>query len=504
MHELPNIILITSDQQRTDSLGCYGSSWMQTPHLDALGKSGVICSRAYCSNPVCTPSRASILSGQQVSRHGAWNVGTSVPDDLPFLSHILRDAGYRTHHIGKAHFQPYMATPEQSIESLAGWRARDHDWHGPYFGFDTVEMALGHTTFGVAGHYGTWVREQVSDAEFQGFSTARQRGSTHFGCNACDWTLPHALHNSVWTAERAAAFLGSPDAAQPFFLNIGFQDPHHPHCLPNDYARRLSPADVPLPEYSAGELDDKPPHFRAAHEGRLESAPSRGDYWMAGQGAGFDFRLVSEHDAREGRAYYYRMCELMDEQIGRILNALDDNGLADNTLVIFTTDHGELLGDHGIWSKGPFHYEPMVNVPLLLRWPRGFDGRQSTPSLLSLCDLAPTVLAACSIEAPVPMDGVDALPLLRGEVTAVRDHALIECIDDPRKLRLKTLVTPTRKLTWYAGQTYGELYDLEADPMEKINRWDDGIYSDDKSALLAQLLNQMETLERRAPRWCYA
>jgi arylsulfatase A-like enzyme len=500
----PNIIFITSDQQRTDSLGCYGSAFAQTPNFDRLAAGGVLAARAYCTNPVCTPSRASIFSGQIVSHHGAWNVGTTVPGDVPFLSHYLRDAGYRTHTIGKAHFQPYGAAHEDSVETLNEWPKRYPQFHGPYYGFETVELALGHTTFGLAGHYGAWVRAQTTEAEFQSWARARSLAKRHFGGEAYDWDLPHRLHNSVWTAERSIEFLQRQSGQQPFFLAIGFQDPHHPHCLPRDYPRRVRPEDVLLPEYSPGELEDKPPHFGWAHRGELESSPARGAYQIAGQSGGADFSAVSPDEARLGRSYYYNMIELMGEQLGRILNALDETGLAENTLLVCTTDHGELLGDHGLWMKGPFHYEQLIRVPLLMRWPHGFEGGRSTSSLLSLCDLAPTALAAAGLEIPEAMDGVNALPLLRGESTAVRDHVLVECIDDPRKLRLKTIVTENRKLTRYAGEEYGELYDLENDPRERTNLWQNAEYSGDKAGLLNRLMNDLEPLEHRAPRLCYA
>jgi arylsulfatase A-like enzyme len=506
----PNIIIITTDQQRTDSLSCYGSTFTHTPHLDRLAAEGVLFERAYCTNPVCTPSRASLFSGRMVSSHGAWNVGTAVALDEVLISHRLGAVGYRTHYVGKAHFQPFGLAPADSFaaemrtESRQGWEELYPQFRGPYYGFETVELALGHTTFGIAGHYGAWVKEQATEAEFAAWSTAESRGGYSYGCEAKDWDLPLRLHNSVWTAERSIDFLEHLDAEQPFLLAIGFEDPHHPHALPRDWPDRLDPAAVPLPAYSEGELQDKPPHFLEAHRGELESSEIRGDFWVAGQGVGADYSSVTPEQARLGRAYYYDMVRLIDAQMGRILECLERRGLSENTLVLFTTDHGELLGDHGIWMKGPFHYEPLVRVPMIARWPRGFSGGRRMDGLFSLADIVPTCLTAAGLLPAPEIDGVDAMSLLTGEANSVRDYAIVECIDDPAKLRLKTIVTEDRKLTWYCGHDYGELYDLASDPGEIVNRWNDAAYAADKARLMGALLGEMERLEQRNARYCYA
>jgi uncharacterized sulfatase len=198
------------------------------------------------------------------------------------------------------------------------------------------------------------------------------------------------------------------------------------------------------------------------------------------------------------------MVKLIDEQMGRILDCLDRLGLAEDTLIIFTTDHGELLGDHGLWMKGPFHYEELVRIPMLVRWPQGLPGGQRVRGLVSQVDLVPTILSAVGQEIPAEIDGVDTLPLLRGQVEAVRDAAFIEFADDPRCLRLKTVITPDSKLTVYHGYDFGELYDLGADPGELVNLWQAPSYAEQRRVLMGRILDHMEGLERRASRICYA
>ena len=503
----PNVLLITTDQQRTDSLSCYGSGFTATPHLDRLAAEGVRFERAYCANPVCTPARASIFTGRYLSRHGAWNIGMNVPQEERMLSHFLGEAGYRTHYIGKAHFQGFQGTAEQSRESRGDWPQIYPEWTGPYYGFDTVELALAHGPGGMRGHYGAWVRAQVSAEEFAAYQEAHTDAKHHFGGEAYDWDLPLRLHNSVWTADRTVDWLER-EGERPFLLAVGFEDPHHPHAVPREFSDRVRPEEVPLPDFSPGELDDRPPFFRLAHEGRWPESGLIGEYGVAGQWLGggryADFREVTGAEARRGRAYYYTMVRLIDHQMGRLLAALERLGLAENTLVIFTTDHGELLGDHGLWMKGPFHYEQLVRIPMICRWPAGFPGGQVSGALLSQVDVVPTALEAAGLPRPGNLDGASALPYLRGEAQAVRRQALVECVDSPRGIRCKTLVTPTHKLTWYAGHDYGELVDLVADPSERRNLWADPAHQRLRAELLGRLLDLQEPLERRAERYSYA
>jgi arylsulfatase A-like enzyme len=503
-HPRPNVLLVTTDQQRTDTLGCYGSVWAGTPHLDALAADGICCARAYTTNPVCTPARVSLFTGLQVSRHGAWNVGLNAPEKTRTIAHRLADQGYRTHSIGKMHFQAYGSPINRSAEAITNWIDGDPDFFGPYYGFQTIEFALGHATYGLRGHYGSWVKSQISAREFQRYQKATSLSKVFFGGEAYDWDLPLKLHNSVWTADRAIDFLQHHDQAKPFFLTLGFQDPHHPHCVPREFTDRVQLEAVPLTDYDDGELEDKPPHFSLARRGELETSVFRGEYPVAGQGDGADYRRPSTSEMSQGRAYYYNMVRLIDQQMGRMLRHLDEAGLAENTLVIFTSDHGELLGDHGLWMKGPFHYEQIVRVPLLLRWPRGFAGGKRIPAIVSHLDLVPTILAAAGLPAEPELDGRNALPLFQGETNSIRDGAMIECVDDPHKLRLKTYVTADRKLTWYNGHDFGELYDLVNDPREKVNLWNNPAYAADKSRLLGHILEKLEPLENRAPRDCYA
>ena len=508
MAKKPNVILITSDQQRVDSLGCYGAGYASTPAADALAKDGVLFRRAYCTNPVCAPSRASIFTGNYIDRHGVFNCGINFEDDPSLLTHRLKRLGYATRHIGKSHFNVWNKDDMVSKET-ARWYGGSalegypdgYVFGGPFYGFDTVEMAQGHTSFGISGHYGIWARARLAELGIKKVEITPMT-EPEFGGRAHRWNVPPELSNSAWTALRAASFIDEAKASAPFFLNIGFQDPHHPHILHADKAETLRPEAIPPPCYAEGELDDKPPFFKLAMEGRLRGSEYEGRFVIAGQIPDTDNRLIEESHARLGRAYYYGMAEQLDYALGQIIGALKRNGLYDDSLIIFTTDHGELLGDHGIWMKGPFLYEQLINVPLIVKFPKN-EFKGVTDELASLVDLLPTVMNAAGQTGDLGVDGTDLAPLASGEVSKLHDFVTVHHVDDPDKIRVKSVITKTHKLTYHYGRTYGELYDLIRDPGELKNLWDDPSAARAKAELLSMLVGHAERVERRLERVCY-
>ncbi len=470
MTKRPNILIVCTDQQRTDTLSCYGAKHINTPGFDRIAQEGTRFDRAYAASAVCTPSRVSLLSGQYPSRHRVWNIGVNTGDDVRMMQHDLRDAGYRTGLIGKAHLEAYQASKDESRESVEGWAAGYDDWGGPYYGFDEVQLALGHVNYGMSGHYGAWLRRRFSAEEIEGFKTLLPRGNhPPFGGEGYDWSLPVEAHNSVWTGDRAVEFIECHTREDPFFLFVSFQDPHHPHALPRGFDNPVSPQDVPDQIRAEGELDQRPPHFRIAHEGRLAESRFVGDtYPMIGQGHGADFRTVPDAAARDGKAQYFGMVSLIDRQLERIWTALDDTGLTDNTLVIVTSDHGELLGDHGLWMKGPFHYEPVIRVPMLMRGPKGIESQSGRICAhpVSLVDILPTCRETAGLPAAVEIDGQSLFEPSRDR------HILVETVQDWHALRCVSLVTAQYKLTFYPDEKFGELTDLHEDPNEFTNLFD--------------------------------
>ncbi|MBO7744424.1 sulfatase-like hydrolase/transferase [Paenibacillus sp. MWE-103] len=482
----PNIILITTDQQRYDSLGIHGSEFMRTPNMDRIGREGAVFTNAFCPNPVCTPSRVSMMTGFHLSRHGSYNIGTRPPDYSMFLSSILRQSGYRTHHIGKAHWHPWEApSPETRKPDEAGSPFLD------FAGFESAELSVGHATWGVQGHYASWLLNKGIDPMSYKVNRLFERDYYETG----DWELPQAFHSGSWLAERAVDFLGSQAASQPFFLNLGFQDPHHPHVLPYDFENRVDPLKVSLPDtvsFSASDVPEHIPHFRS---GTLIDSRFNGTFEMAGNGRyAWGSYFSDSTKARMTRAYYYSMIQLIDEQLGIILQALDDLGLADTTLLVFTSDHGEMLGDHGIGQKGPLTYNGVTHIPLLIRYPAGFKPCQ-IDSCVSLVDLLPTLLGFASIDDSIRRDGISLMTTLQARNPLERSGVRIEYKEEADRIRYKCWVTEDWKLALYPGETFGELYDRKRDADERRNLFNDPAYQEIKMKLTIELLGDLERSE---------
>lgn len=507
MPERPNFLLITTDQQRWDSLGAYGNPVGATPHLDRLAAEGLTSDAASVANPLCMPSRSSILTGRYPRGHRVWCNGVALPlAELP-LPELLRRAGYRTGLVGKAHFTPCSAAePEPHFwDTTELWQRRPElaEQHGPWYGFDHVELTIGHFNPRV-GHYGAWLREHHDGCQ----ELAERAHALSVGRAPQSWksALPTAAHASTYVGERTCAWLRE-RRGEPFFLWASFGDPHHPFRPPAPYCDAFDAADVPLPATRPGELAHKPPHHLDYHEGRIAR--------MEGGGRDMAGAFIDEAMTREIHRLTYGMIQLVDENVGRILAELDALGLADNTVVLFTSDHGDLLGDHGLWNKGPFHYEGLTRVPLLWRWPGVIAPGRRTGALVSLLDLLPTCCDLAGVELPVPEQHLDdpsrrypplvhgrsLAPVLRGESQEHREACFIELLSGWRPdLNLRTVRTARWKLTLYAGQPYGELYDLEEDPHEFANLWSDPARRALRDELRLLALDEMLKTEDHWPR----
>ncbi len=483
---MPNILLITSDQQHFSTLGFLNPK-IQTPNLDRLARQGTHFSRAYCPNPTCTPTRASIITGQYPSLHGAWTLGTHLRKDAPTVGDELGKAGFYTALVGKAHFQALGNTPEYpSHESQP--RLRDLDfwrgWNGPWYGFEHIETARMHADeYHVGGHYGVWMEEKGFSNWgdfFQNYPPDAGHPPRHGS-----WDLPAEFHYSTWTAERTIAQFDEA-GERPFFVWSSFHDPHPPYLVPEQWASMYDPADMEIGSLAEGELERLPPHFALTQS----ENPDFSSYLESGFGVhGMHSHLANEEQARRDMAIYYGMTSFMDAQIGRILDALDERGLSEDTLIVFSTDHGHFLGQHGLWAKGPFHFEDEIRVPFLVRWPGHVPAGKESSALQSLVDLAPTFLTAANLDVPGRMQGLNQLEVWRGEVEAVRDEALVEFHHEPTTIHLRTLVTKRWKMTVYRDQSYGELFDLENDPNETCNVWADAQFALVKAELFQQWVN---------------
>jgi len=482
----PNILFITSDQQHWNTLGCMNPE-IRTPHLDRLAARGTLFQRAYCPNPTCTPSRASIITGQYPSQHGAWSLGTKLPESVPTVGQVMSDAGYNTALIGKAHFQPLKGTEEYpSLESypilqdIDFWRG----FHGPFYGFDHVELARNHADEAHAGqHYAAWM-EDKGCRDWRKFfqpptgTTPKQHHR---------WNIPEDLHYNTWITERSVERLKTyADGDQPFLLWASYFDPHPPYLVPEPWDKMYDPQRVTVPRATPGEHDRNPPHFQMTQE----EAPDF-SAWQEPEGHamhGFSSHLQDPQSLSEDIATYYGMISLMDTGIGQILDTLEATGLADNTLIVFTSDHGHFFGQHGLNAKGAFHYEDLIRVPFLVSWPGHVPEGRCTDAIQSLVDLPTSFLSLTGIEKPRSMVGLDQSPVWLGNKTSVRDHAVVENRHQPTTIHVKTYVNARYKLTVYFERDYGELFDLQEDPGEVNNLWDDASSKTLKAELTRKLL----------------
>ena len=409
----PNILIITTDQQRWDTFG-FLNPQIRTENLDRLTRQGVVFNRAYCSNPTCTPCRSSMVTGKYASQHGAWALGTKLPEDEHTIGEDFSRAGYRTALVGKAHFQPLRATDEfPSIESypimqdLEFWK----EFHGPFYGFEHVELARNHADEAHVGqHYAIWMEEKGLHNWRQYF---RPPTGTRDGTRRYTWHIPEEYHYNTWIAERSNALMEEYHAAgRPFLLWASFLDPHTPYLAPEPWDTLYDPQKLTAPSVTPGEHENNPPHFRLTQEAKPDFSPWR----ESGQSLhGFSSHLRDRETLAKDMAVYYGMVTLLDKYVGAILDRLESLGLADDTLVIYSTDHGHFYGQHGLVTKGAFHYEDLVKVPLFVRWPGRIPAGVRSDALQSHVDLAPTLLSMAGLEIPRTMTGLDQSKVWLGE-----------------------------------------------------------------------------------------
>ena len=476
----PNILLVTSDQHRGDAFGFEGRG-VRTPHLDLLASQGARFSACICPNVVCQPVRASILTGLLPLTHGVHDNGIDLDERIGaqgFAGHLATH-GYATGFIGKAHFSTnHTFAPTGRPECVRSSADYADDWFGPYMGFDHVElMLLGHNWWlperpprGL--HYERWYhRDGLGDLKDALYRTRLPpdagAAQTHHSA------LPVAWHNSTWVADRTIEFIRAQarqSRVRPFCVWASFPDPHHPFDAPDPWSRMHDPAAIDLPVHRTRDLDRRPWWHRAYLEGTpqtdAEMRRTRETY----------SRIPPQADAqlRALIANYFGMIALIDHGVGRILAVLDELDLARDTLVVFTSDHGEWLGDHGLLLKGPMHYEGLLRVGLVMRGP-GIPCGRVIDDPVSTIDLAATFADFAAVD-PAPFRHSRSLrPLLDG--TGARDHAYDEWYLLPARagveLDLRTVRTRRHKLTLELRSGAGELYDLEADPEEMRNRFDD-------------------------------
>lgn len=470
----PNILWICTDQQRFDTLGCYGNAMVRTPNIDKLALDGVLFEHAYAQCTVCTPSRASFLTGRYPRTTTCRQNGQSIPRTEKLISKQFSEAGYVCGLAGKQHLSACQHTV------CKGTERRTDD------GYDLFRWSHEPSPHWPSNEYSMWLQQHGVAYETKPFP-----GSEYVSIG-----MPAKFHHTTWCANQAIDFIRSCSAFDhPWFFSLNLFDPHAPFNPPASrlerYLERLE--SVPAPNYVEGELADKPILQQVEHEEGINSGSIKTAYRCS------DMR---KEDHSYIKAAYWAMVDLIDEQVGRIVQSLEETGQRENTLVIFMSDHGELLGDHGMYYKGPFFYDPAVRVPLILSWPSVIPERGGSGSLVELVDVAPTLLEAAGLERHPGMQGKSFWNLLLagGGDGAHREDVYCEYYNalpynkwnDRTSAAYGTMVrTKQYKLVSYHGLSTGELYDLQADPAETHNLWESPDHKDAKVQMLQRLCDRM-------------
>ncbi len=362
MERRPNILWYCTDQQRFDTIASLGNPHVRTPTIDSLVRGGVSFTHAYCQSPICTPSRASFLTGLYPSKvHNTRNGNESFPLHPPVISKHMAESGYRCGLVGKFHLQSAGKRTEPRIDDgYQFWRfshAPRDDWE------------KGH-------HYAEWVRAKGGDLNALRESEER---------------VPAELHQSTWASDMSIEFIRDP-SSEPWMLSVNPYDPHPPFIPPKSYADQFKAEDMPGPYFREGDLEQQ------------------------NQLSGIDFqgtpKTPSELDAKGEQARYYAMISLIDDQLARILAALDEAGQRENTLIVFMSDHGEALGDHGLIFKGCRFYEGLVRVPLIFSGLEGVAVDKRCDGLVELIDVTATLIDYAGVAIPDYVQGRTLRPFL--------------------------------------------------------------------------------------------
>lgn len=496
-----NILFFITDQQRMDHLGCYGNPSLKTPNLDRLAGDGIRFTNAYCTNPMCMPNRATIFTGKYPSNHGVRCNGINLDRSIPIFTQTLLNNNYHTYSIGKVHLNffgnPYSRkfhSEEALIPSIYTPKEEKDSHPRPYYGFEDVDMVIGHGD-AVGGDYIDWVEEKAPKY----FNLIKKRAGRLFDKIMDNSPLPERIYHTSYITEKTISYLKAFSEGKygdkEFFIHCSYPDPHLPVCPPGRYKTMYDPNEIEIPS----NLQDVKKLY--SHEILGSFINIYRPNWL---------RETTEDELRKFIAYTYGTISMIDKSIGQILAALISFGLEEETMVIFTSDHGDLMGDHGLLLKGPAHFQGVLKVPLIWKIPGFTKAGSISKSLISSIDIPTTILDLLNIkkkEYPLGMQGKSIISLLKNPKEEVRDCCIIEEDEQTQKdshnlpsLRLRTLVTKRYRLTLYENhENYGDLFDLKKDPNEDKNLWNEDSYQEIKNSLLKKIAHELIKIQPHYP-----
>ncbi|MEM7015736.1 MAG: sulfatase-like hydrolase/transferase [Pseudomonadota bacterium] len=482
----PNILIIMTDQHRPDHTGFGGNNVVQTPNLDALAAKSMRFDRAFVANPICMPNRSSIFTSRMPSLHGTRYNGIALDWRAETFPRLLKNVGYHTAHLGKCHLQNMQIMASMAKKQTdkmapgdamhfdhypAGWDQYENifrhakecvEMPEDYYGFGEVDLVVAHSDQ-CGGHYYQWLLDKgIDPATIQGETGALTYDSpSHMTRKTA---TPEELYPTHYVTEVTTQFLQAraKQPETPFMAVVSYPDPHHPFTPPGKYFDMYSPADYVMPETFNDKHENSAPHYQKA----IQEGPN-------GLRRGVNMFAPTEVELREMAAKEYGMISMIDDSIGTILKQLGELGMSDNTIIVFTSDHGDMFGDHGVMLKGAMHYEGCTRVPLLIKVPNQQPGICN--GLISSLDIGPTLLSLAGLSGFYGMQGIDASGLLSNPEDRIRDEIFIEedqlndILRVGTQLRMRTLITEEARLTIYQGYDGIELFDLKNDPHEMEN-----------------------------------
>lgn len=445
MPDRPNILLIISDQQRTDTLGFRGLTPCKTPNMDRLAREGISFDRAITPSPLCLPARSAMFTGQYPHQTNMMDNDDSLSTES-FLLTRMRDAGYCVDYAGKWHLG------EDNI----------HQWTDRHAGDSTVA-------------YSQWCHSRgIADGWAFNDPATRTHRTPHMSIPAASVSpIKPEETNDAWITDHAINFIRTRDRQQPFFLTCSFNGPHPPFRIPEPYYSMYAADDIPEPpNFHPSRLTGEPDSNRTSFYRTLWN--DHGDQWNAW---------------KKSVAVYWGFVSLIDAQVGRVIECLEAEGLYDDTFIIFASDHGEMLGQHGLWHKC-HAYEESLRVPLIMRSPKNANADIRSQSGASLIDIGPTILGQCAFEIPDEIEGIDLSPAFTSDSNWSADRLLFsehKPLGDWHHAVDWRMVTDNRfKYTWNRGDR-DELYNLETDLHEMCNLIDDGKLANRVAAMRDQL-----------------
>jgi arylsulfatase A-like enzyme len=477
MTDRPNIIVIMTDQQRIDTVGAYGmNDIVKTPHIDGIARRGVRFDAAFTPTAICSPARASFYTGLYPHKHGVTGNGLGIKEGIKGVNHYLEPAGYKSGYAGKWHVDDFRGPSELGFVGK--------DFIGYAFPGSKVLPGL---QFGLPpknkpNYYQEYLKEN-------GYTpTVKERYvGTNPGCQSQEMFALHdgPVESSIeyFVAEEATNVIRELSGGEkPFFLWANFWGPHTPCLIPEPYFSMYDPKDIPEHPSYCESFENKP---------RVQSIIERmwglGDYGWEG------FQEIA--------ARYYGHCTLIDDQVGRILQTLEETGQADNTIIIYTSDHGDCLGAHKLIEKGEFMYDEIYRIPLVVSHPDCTEPGSVNDDFVYLHEITSSIIDAAGLDVPEHMDGQSFEPAMRGDHTpSGREDVYCVFNNHFTTPNQRMVRTKTHQFTFNPNDI-GELYDLVKDPYQLDNQFDEPDYADIQKDLMSRMGQHMEDLDDPVRGW---